>query len=145
MLHLIKDLADDLINFLIDDPVRPEIPKDIRVGKNKDIFVSKESDNVTAITCVSYQHSIPEDVSDLFETCNEPDVAVFYTIWSYKPGAGRNLILESVKHIRETNTSIKRFVTLSPKTEVARKFHLRNGACVFRENTATINYEYLSV
>lgn len=145
MLHLIKDLADDLINFLIDDPVRPEIPKDVRVGKNKDIFVSKESDKITAITCVSYQLNIPEDVSDLFETCIEPNVAVFYTIWSYKPGAGRNLILESVKHIKETNTSIKRFVTLSPKTDVAKKFHLRNGACVLRENPATINYEYVSV
>jgi hypothetical protein len=33
-------------------------------------------------------------------------------------------------------------VTLSPKTEMARRFHLKNGAIIFRENIETINYEY---
>jgi hypothetical protein len=33
-------------------------------------------------------------------------------------------------------------VTLSPKTEMARKFHLKNGAEVFRENPDTVNYLY---
>ena len=37
---------------------------------------------------------------------------------------------------------IKRFVTLSPKTEMAKKFHLRNGATELQENETTVNFEY---
>jgi len=143
MLHLIKDIADSFFSFLTDDPVRPNIPTVERVGSNKDIFVSRENDEVTAITCVSYQETVPTKESELFEQCSQPTVAVFYTIWSYKPGAGRQLILDSVKYIKENKKEIVRFVTLSPKTEMARRFHLKNGAVVFRENEETINYEYL--
>jgi len=143
MLHLIKDIADSFFSFLTDDPVRPNIPTVERVGSNKDIFVSRENDEVTAITCVSYQETVPTKESELFEQCSQPTVAVFYTIWSYKPGAGRQLILDSVKYIKENKKEIVRFVTLSPKTEIARRFHLKNGAVVFRENEETINYEYL--
>ena len=35
-----------------------------------------------------------------------------------------------------------RYVTLSPKTEMARKFHLRNGATLLKENEFTFNFEY---
>ena len=143
MLHLIKDIADSFFSFLTDDPVRPNIPTVERVGSNKDIFVSRENDEITAITCVSYQETVPTKESELFEQCSQPTVAVFYTIWSYKPGAGRQLILDSVKYIKENKKEIVRFVTLSPKTEMARRFHLKNGAVVFRENEETINYEYL--
>jgi hypothetical protein len=31
---------------------------------------------------------------------------------------------------------------LSPKTEMARKFHMKNGAVELQENDTTINYEY---
>ena len=67
---------------------------------------------------------------------------MFYTIWSYRQGAGRELILNSVDRIRQDHPSIKRFVTLSPKTDMARRFHLRNGAIICQENQDTINYEY---
>jgi hypothetical protein len=33
-------------------------------------------------------------------------------------------------------------VTLSPKTEMARKFHTSNGAKTLKENDETVNYEY---
>jgi hypothetical protein len=145
MLYLIKEAADNLIKFLTEDPVRPHIPQCDRIGENKDIFVLREDDKVNAITCVSYQSSVPENESGLFEKCNEPNVAVFYTIWSYQPGAGRQLILDSVKYIQETNKNITRFVTLSPKTEMAKRFHLKNGAVIFRENEESVNYEYQEV
>ena len=74
---------------------------------------------------------------------NVPTTAVFYTIWSYAPGAGRNLIFEAVDYIKTTYPSIRRFVTLSPKTEMAKRFHIKNGAITFRENQETVNYEYL--
>jgi len=68
--------------------------------------------------------------------------AVFYTIWSYKPGAGRDLIIAAQKSIEAEFPRIQTYVTLSPKTEMARRFHLKNGAREFRENISTINYIY---
>ena len=145
MLHLIKEITDSFFNLISEDPVRPNIPHVDRVGSNKDIFVLRDEDNkVKAITCVSYQSSIPDSESGLFEFTDTPSVAIFYTIWSYAPGAGRTLIFDAVDYIKENNKNIKRFVTLSPRTEMARRFHLKNGAIVYRENTETVNYEYLN-
>ena len=142
MLHLIKDIADSFFSFISQDPVRPTIPIEKRVGPNRDVFVLKEEDQVKAITCVSYQNIVPTTEGELFVESEKPNVAVFYTIWSYAPGAGRRLILDSVNHIRSQQSNIERFVTLSPKTEMARRFHLKNGACVYKENVETVNYEY---
>lgn len=142
MLHLIKELSDQFFSFLAEDPVRANIPQETRIGDNRDVFVLREDDKALAITCVSYQAIIPQTEQDLFQICEQATVAVFYTIWSYKPGAGRQLLLDSAKYIVENNPNIVRLVTLSPKTEMARKFHLHNGASVFRENEETVNYEY---
>jgi hypothetical protein len=142
MLHLIKDIADSFFNLLSQDPVRPTIPYEKRVGTNRDVFVLREEDQVKAITCVSYQDSIPTTEGELFIESEKPTVAVFYTIWSYAPGAGRQLIFDSVDHIRNQQGNIQRFITLSPKTDMAKRFHLKNGACVYKENIETVNYEY---
>ena len=144
MLHLIELLTDRFVEFLKDDPVRPHIPHVSRVGDNKDIFVLKDSDDTArAITCVSYQDFVPATEQELFSNSENPTIAVFYTIWSYKPGAGRSLIFDAVRHINETYPAIQRFVTLSPPTEMARRFHSKNGAVTFRINADTVNYEYL--
>jgi hypothetical protein len=144
MLYLVQSDQDQFFSRLREDPVRPAIAHTKRIGNNRDIFVLKdETDSPTAITCVSYQDTVPTTEDELFEVKNDPSVAIFYTIWSYKPGAGRSLILNAVDYIRNNKPSISRFVTLSPPTEMARRFHLKNGAKVFRENTETINYEYL--
>lgn len=143
MLHLIESLTDKFFELIYQDPVRPNVPHVDRLGANKDIFVFRdEDDKVKAITCVSYQSSIPTKESELFETTEAPNVAVFYTIWSYVPGAGRTLIFDAVRHIKETRPEITRFVTLSPKTELAKRFHTKNGAGVYRENDESVNYEY---
>ena len=143
MLHLIESLTDKFFELIYQDPVRPNVPHVDRIGANKDIFVFRDGDDkVKAITCVSYQSSIPTKESELFETTDDPSIAVFYTIWSYVPGAGRALIFDAVRHIKETRPEITRFITLSPKTEMAKRFHTKNGAGVYRENDETVNYEY---
>lgn len=143
MLDLIRNISDSFFKLIAEDPVRPNIPHIDRIGDNKDIFVMRDDEgNVTAITCVSYQNSVPTSEGELFQVLGDPDTAVFYTIWSYKPGSGKQLIFESVEYIKQHKPNIDRFVTLSPKTEMARKFHLKNGAIVFRENGETVNYEY---
>jgi hypothetical protein len=57
-------------------------------------------------------------------------------------GAGRELIVEAQQSIAAEMPNVQTFVTLSPKTEMARRFHLKNGAGVYRENSDTINYIY---
>ena len=142
MLYQIRSLTDSFFSLLNQDPVRPHIPHTQRFGDSKDIFVLKDDENkAKAITCVSYQPSIPTSESELFSD-GKANTAVFYTIWSYVPGAGRNLIFDAVRHIKETKPEIKRFVTLSPKTEMAKNFHHKNGAITFRENQESVNYEY---
>jgi hypothetical protein len=50
-----------------------------------------------------------------------------------------------VDEIRRQFPTVTRFVTLSPKTEMARRFHIKNGAHVLKENDSTVNYEYILV
>lgn len=141
MLSFITNLTDPLLDYIKDDPVRPDIPKEFRVGKNK--FVSALVEDIPrAIVCVSLHDFIPEDVDDLSKDSEHPTTAIFYTIWSYAPGAGTELLKETVNQIKAQFPTIERFVTLSPKTELAKRFHLKNGANVFRENLNTVNYEY---
>jgi hypothetical protein len=142
MLSFITDLSNPLMEYIKDDPVRPELPCEFRVGKNKFISALIE-EKPRAIVCVSLHDFVPERVEDLTADSEVPTTAIFYTIWSYAPGAASELLFSTVDKIKEQFPSITRFVTLSPKTEMARKFHLRNGAAVFRENLDTVNYEYL--
>lgn len=142
MLHTITTITDELETLIKDDPVRPEIPVTKRVNSNSRIYMLRDGDQTQAVTCVKFLTTIPEAVDDLVEMVGSATCAVFYTIWSYTAGAGRELIVETQKSIREEFPSIDTYVTLSPKTEMARRFHLKNGAGVYRENSDTINYIY---
>jgi len=141
MLYQIRSLTDKFAPFLRDDPVRPHIDHKLRIGEKQYIFATVEGNKPNAITCISLTDNIPQIEEELFDH-TEPTVAVFYTIWSYAPGSGRQLIFDSVQYIKLQNRNISRFVTLSPKTEMAHKFHTKNGAVVLRENSKTVNYEY---
>jgi len=144
MLHIITDIRDNLMNLIKDDPVRPELPADFRVNSNSKIFVLRddETQQPLAVTCVKFLNQIPHNVDELAELTVNTNTAVFYTIWSYAAGAGRRLIEEAQQQIRQERPEVDTYVTLSPKTEMARRFHLKNGAEVFRENTDTVNYLY---
>jgi hypothetical protein len=143
MLHVIQDLQDSLLNLIKDDPVRPEIPAAQRVNANSKIFVLKDdNDQPIAVTCVKFLEMIPKTVEDLADTVVNTNTAVFYTIWSYAQGAGRRLIEEAQAKIKLERPEVTTYVTLSPKTEMARRFHLKNGAEVFQENETTVNYLY---
>ena len=64
-----------------------------------------------------------------------------YTVWSKKKGGGRLIVKEVFKKIKKTN-HLNRLVTLSPLTDMARKFHLSNGAIEIGVNETTQNFEY---
>ena len=142
MLERITTLTDELIRLLKDDPVRPEIPVSDRINSNSRIYLLKDGDQTKAITCVKFLNSVPAAVEDMAGLVESATTAVFYTIWSYAAGAGRDLIVAAQRAIEEELPNIKTFVTLSPKTEMARRFHLKNGAGIYRENLDTINYIY---
>jgi hypothetical protein len=142
MLTFIKDLSNKLLEFIKDDPVRPEIPTDFRVSEGRFVAALVDEEKPTAMVCVSFHDFVPADVNDLNTTAVVPTTAVFYTIWSYKAGKGRELLIQAVSEIQKQHPSVTRFVTLSPKTEMARRFHLKNGAIIFRENVDSVNYEY---
>ena len=142
MIHVITDIHDPLLNLVKDDPVRTDIYQIERVIGNKEVIVLLEDNNPTAVTCISYQDHIPEDIQDLISSDN-PSIAVFYTIWSYKPRAGKKLLFKAKDYIKENKLSVKRFVTLSPPTDMARRFHTLNGAVELRVNKDSVNYEYL--
>lgn len=144
LLHRITNIDDELCRVVADDPVRPEIPLEFRISNSSEIFVLLDSEaRPTAAVCAAYRESVPEDVYALFrEPAVVPNVAVFYTIWSYQSGAGRDLITSACAWIKDNRKNINTYVTLSPPTEMARRFHLKNGADVFRVNSDTVNYLY---
>ncbi len=143
MLEKITELTEELLKLLKDDPVRPEIPADFRVDKHGRVFVLKNEQGETlAVTCVKFLADIPQTVEDLHTLARDSTTAVFYTIWSYASGAGRELIEQAQADIKTQMPTVNTFVTLSPKTEMARRFHLKNGAEVYRENPTSVNYLY---
>jgi len=142
MLHTFTTITEEIVNLLKDDPVRPEIPVDRRINSNSRIYVLKEGEKTQAVTCVKFLTGVPSAVEELVDAVESATTAVFYTIWSYTAGAGRTLIQEAQKSIEAEFPGIETYVTLSPKTEMARRFHLKNGAGVYRENPDTINYIY---
>lgn len=142
MLHTITTITEDLNQLILDDPVRPEIPVTNRVNANSRIYLLKNGDQTQAVTCVKFLTAVPAAVEDLVDIVELATTAVFYTIWSYAAGAGRDLIQQAQTSIKQEFPGINIYVTLSPKTEMARRFHIKNGASELRENSTTINYIY---
>ena len=123
-----------------DDPVRPHLAADWRMRSGREVYALKEDGETTAVICVAYMDEVPTCEQDMKWPGIE--VAVFYTVWSYKKGAGRKIVLDTANHIKKVHTNIKRFVTLSPLTEMAERFHLRNGATLLAKHKYAQNFEY---
>lgn len=133
-----------LVDLIKGDPVRPNIPIKNRFEFNNAVFVYWIDEKPAAVCCTSLMDYIPIDEGELFEEGNEHyDHACLYTIWSLQRGAARKLVQELVPYLRR-KYAVERIVTLSPDTEMAKRFHLSNGAVIYRDNTEenTVNYEY---
>lgn len=139
---MLRNIRPDEMHLLNDDPVRPHIEHAWRVRSGKEVFVleNDESGKIDAVVCVAYMDEVPERELDM--SWPGVDIAVFYTVWSYSKGAGRDIIFQTQDHIRRKNPYIKRYVTLSPLTEMAEKFHLRNGAKLIGKHRTCQNFEY---
>lgn len=144
MISFITDAQDPRMAVISDDPVRPELSADFRVEPGRFILVLEDGGGIEAAVCVSLHDHLPRDVEELTEPQRDPDIAIFYTIWSYEKGAGSRLLKEALSAIQRAHPEVRRFVTMSPKTEMARNFHLKNGAVIAQENETSVNYEYVA-
>ena len=131
---------------LLEDPVRPGIWPEERLGYTRDVWALIEDKQLAAILCVAFKDTIPtteaELLSDTKKIITALDNAILYSIWSYRKGAGSKLVREYLEWARIPGSYIKRVVTMSPKTEMARNFHYKNGARLLQANEETVNYEY---
>ena len=141
--YRIRDINDPLAKVIKDDPVRPHIPLEQRINDAAEILILMAGEEILAATCMQWINEIPASEEDLINFDKTKNVAVFYTIWSYSPGAGQNLIKQAADWlIKDFGDNVKSIVTLSPQTEMARRFHHKNGAKTYRENTTSVNYQY---
>jgi len=141
-LHHIRDITDPLVKLIKDDPVRPHIPLEQRINEAAEILILKAGEEILAATCMQWLKDVPETEEDLIRMDKDKEIAVFYTIWSYAPGAGANLLQQAAAWLLNDYKDLKGIVTLSPQTPMARRFHLKNGARIRKENATSVNYEY---
>ena len=142
MLHTITTISDDLASLIKDDPVRPHIPLEQRINDAAEILILRAGEEILAATCMQWLKDVPEDEQDLIDMAKDRNIAVFYTIWSYSPGAGATLLQQAAAWLKTEFKDITGIVTLSPQTAMAERFHLKNGAKIRRQNETTVNYEY---
>lgn len=143
-LYHLRSKDDPLTRVVKDDPVRPHIPLEQRINDAAEILLLKAGEEVLAATCMQWLHDIPTSEQDLVDIEHTKDVAVFYTIWSYSPGAGQRLIKAAAEWLLKDYPEISAIVTLSPQTKLAERFHLKNGATVHQTNETSVNYRYYS-
>ena len=136
-----------------EDPIRPELNLEFRTSYGRKIFGVKYKDEICAIMCFGYTNDIPKTIEELDLMTKDAHlqsalrdqkvgkIAIAYTVWSKKKGGGKLIVKEVFKKIKRSN-HLNRLVTLSPLTEMARSFHLRNGAIELQVNQKTQNFEY---
>ena len=137
-----------------EDPIRPELDNNFRSSYGRKIFGVKYKGEIHAVMCFAYTNEIPKSVEELDKLSHDAflqsamrdqkvgQIAIAYTVWSKKKGGGKLIVKEVFKKIKKSN-HLNRLVTLSPLTEMATKFHSRNGAKLLQVNETTQNFEYL--
>ena len=127
---------DQVRKYIQKDPVRPHIEAESRIALGREMYHIDES----AFICLAFVDRVPVSEVEVFG-CQVGNIAVAYTVWSLKRGLGRKIIFETQKRIQDT-FRFSRLVTFSPKTEMAMKFHLSNGATLLHELEHAYNFEY---
>ena len=136
-----------------EDPVRPELDNVFRRSYGRKIYGVRYMGKIHAVMCFAYTNQIPKNVIELDKFSHDAylksaqrdqnigQIAIAYTVWSKRKGGGKLIVKEVFKKIKKSN-HLNRLVTLSPLTEMATKFHTRNGAKLLQINETTQNFEY---
>ena len=77
MLSIITDLANPLLDYVRDDPVRPEISREFRVSDNRFVAALIAEGNPKAMICVSLHDFVPASVEELGGPAKDPTTAIF--------------------------------------------------------------------
>lgn len=158
-LKLFKDKTDEFFRWVrgtelvelddidvSEDPVRPELTLGWRISNGRKIYGLKYDNAIEGIICIAFTNDIPHSVkeldmmSELAHLKDEKNIAIAYTVWSRKRGAGKEIIHKVLEFAKKNN--IERVITLSPLTPMATHFHIRNGAKQISINKSTQNFEY---
>ena len=129
-----------------EDPVRPELTLGWRITNGRKIYGLQYENNIEAIICIAYTNDVPTSVreldmmSELAHLKKDEKVAIAYTVWSRKRGAGKEIVNKMIAYAKDKG--INRVVTLSPLTPMATHFHISNGAKQIGINDNTQNFEY---
>ena len=138
MLHQTKSKLSKVTNQaqvkIKDDPVR-DVSYRFRTTQGRNIYTIQDK----AVVCIANTFKLPITKIELemYSQKDAKEFTIFYTVWSYEKGYGRNILNELLPLLQT-----ERFVTLSPKTEMAKRFHLRNGAKLISDNETSYNFEY---
>ena len=138
MLHQTKLKLNKVTNQaqvkIKDDPVR-DVSYRFRTTQGRNIYTIQDK----AVVCIANTFELPISMQELemYSQKDAKEFTIFYTVWSYEKGYGRTILNELLPLLQT-----ERFVTLSPKTEMAKKFHLRNGAKLISNNETSYNFEY---
>ena len=147
-MSLIKISSNYWMDLFKDDPVRPNLNPKFRLTENRvNFLLTQDFTKPCAIICVAFTKDIPKtekqlEMYSINKLSVNYDKAIFYTIWSYSKGSGKDILFNTVFWLKKNKPEIKRYITMSPKTEMARNFHLKNGAYELKSNRETINFEY---
>ena len=125
-----------------EDPVRPELTLGFRITHGRKIFGLRYNNEIEAIICVAFCPEVPYTVRemDYMSRVKNGQIAIAYTVWSRKRGAGREIIIKLREWVIKNGH--KRLVTLSPLTPMATHFHIKNGAKQIKVSEDTQNFEY---
>ena len=124
--------------------MRPELDNDFRNSRGRKIFGLKYDNEIEGVVCIAFTNELPATVKELdLMSVNEKfsQIAIAYTLWSLKKGAGKKIMKELLKYMK-THNNIDSIMTLSPLTPVATHYHIRNGAKLIKINPTTQNFEY---
>jgi len=137
-----------------EDPVRPELSLEFRQAYGRKIYGIKDAEgDIAAVMCFAFTHNIPKSVEEMDTMSKDAalqathrgglqgSIAIAYTVWAKKKGGGKHMVNEVYKMIKQSN-HLNRLVTLSPITDIATKFHAKNGAKQVQVNLTTQNFEY---
>ena len=129
---------EEVIELVKDDPVRPNIDPQWRITPPREVYTI---DGIAGL-CVAFTNSIPISEMDLVGRLHTGNIVVFYTVWSKEKGMGRKILFEVLSIMKEKTDKYSKYITLSPKTEMAKRFHFSNGATLLQENHDSYNFEY---
>mgnify|MGYP001210086226 CR=1 FL=1 len=139
--------VQDVGKIIETDPVRRHIVPALRLKNGARVFYYGTPEDLIAAVCMHTSRIIPDSEEQLLTEYHwgggskGGTKAIFYTVWSNRKGFGKQILNTALAQLVIENKH-ERYITLSPKTEMAKQFHESNGAKLIHESLWAYNFEY---